>query len=33
VHVLLQRLSVPLDTHVDEVIGVQLFDLHALETG
>jgi hypothetical protein len=21
------------DTHVDKVIGIQLFDLHALETG
>jgi hypothetical protein len=33
VHILLQRLLVPLDTHVDEVVGIQLLDLHALEAG
>jgi hypothetical protein len=33
VHVLLQRLLIPLDTHDDEVIGIELFDLHAFETG
>jgi hypothetical protein len=33
VHVFQQRLLVPLDTHVDEVVGVWLLDLHALEAG
>jgi hypothetical protein len=31
--ILLQRLLVPMDTNVDEVVGIQLLDLHALEAG
>jgi hypothetical protein len=32
-HILLQRLLVPMDTHVDGVVRIQLFDPHALEAG